>query len=394
MKDIKALVESSKNDIVKIIRELIAAKSFSLEESNGIKTVKSIMEILGFDDIKISKVGCIAGRVGTGAKNILFDAHVDTVEVKDITKWGFDPFGGKIDNDYIYGRGAAENKGSLGAMLYTAYLIKKHDLAPDCTIHVVASTQEEDAEGILIAETLKELELRPDFACLGKFSNLALNRGHRGRMVINAEFKGKPAHASTPHLGDNALYMASKFISAVEKLNETLKNDDALGKGTIAATQVDTGGNAVNRIPGTACVSMDRRLTAGEDIELAISQLKKLESGKNANIYCAPYNFKTWNGETVKTKKYFPAFLTPVDDPCVGLGEETYENVFGKRIKAGVWSVSSNGSGTFGFLNIPTIGLGAGEPEWVHQTNERVRINDILKAAEFYITLAHNFSKQ
>src|SRR3989339_1770382 len=216
MKEIKALVESSKDEIVRTIREIIAAKSVSLEESGGIKTVKRIMEKLNFDDIRISKAGCIVGRAGKGRKNILFDAHVDTVEVKDKNKWEFDPFEGKTDNDCIYGRGAAENKGSLGAMLYTAYLTKKNNLAPDCTIHVIASTQEEDAEGILITETLKELNLRPDFVCLGKFSNMALNRGHRGRMVINAEFKGKMSHASTPHLGINALYMASKFISGVE----------------------------------------------------------------------------------------------------------------------------------------------------------------------------------
>jgi putative selenium metabolism hydrolase len=392
MENLKSIVGKSQKEIIDNIRRIIAAQSFSLNEKDGIKVVAAIMKKAGFDEVKISKVGCVIGRIGKGDKKILFDAHVDTVGIGNIKDWAFDPFKGKVDSEYIYGRGAAENKGSLGAMLAAASIIKKNNLGNNVSVYVIASTQEEDAEGVLIAESLKEFKLKPDFVCLGKFSELKLNRGHRGRMVIEAEFTGRMSHASTPELGDNALYKAAKFITAVEKLNSTLKKDKVLGKGTVSATVIATGGNSVNRIPSKTTVKLDRRLTNGETIEFALKQLKNI-AAKGTKIVCEKYDFSTYNGKKVSTIKYFPAFLTPDNHISVKLGEKAYENVFGKKVKAGVWSVSSNGSGTFGFLNIPTIGLGAGEAQFVHQVNEKVRISDILKAVEFYCALVQEFSQ-
>ena len=391
MEDMKSIVGKSQKEIIDIIRRIISAQSFSLNEKSGIKVVEEIMKKIGFEEIKISSVGCIMGRIGKGEKKILFDAHVDTVGIGDIKNWSFDPFKGKVDDDYIYGRGAAENKGSLGAMLSAANIIRKNGFGKNVSVYVIASTQEEDAEGVLIAESLKEFKLKPDFVCLGKFSDLKLNRGHRGRMVIEAEFTGKMSHASTPELGDNALYKAAMFITAVEKLNSKLKKDKSLGKGTVSATVIATGGNSVNRIPSKTTVKLDRRLTNGETIELALKQLKKI-APRDTKICCEKYEFATYNGKKVSTIKYFPAFLTPENHMSVKLGEKVYQKVFDKKVKAGVWSVSSNGSGTYGFLNIPTIGLGAGDAQFVHQTNEKVRISDILKAVEFYCTLVNEFS--
>lgn len=392
MEEIKNIVGNSQKEIIDVIRQIISVQSFSLNEGEGIKTVKKIMKEAGFEEIRISSVGCIMGRIGAGRKKVLFDAHVDTVGIGNINDWAFDPFQGRVDGEYIYGRGAAENKGSLGAMLSAANIIKKNNLAKDVSVYVIASTQEEDAEGILIAESLKEFNLKPDFACLGKFSDLKLNRGHRGRMVIEAEFAGKMSHASTPELGDNALYKAARFITAVEKLNSSLKKDKVLGKGTISATVIATGGNSVNRIPDKVTVKLDRRLTNGENIELALEQLTKIAE-PGAKIVCENYEFSTYNGKRMSKIKYFPAFLTPEDHFSVKLGEKAYQKVFGKKVKAGVWAVSSNGSGTYGFLDIPTIGLGAGEAEFVHQVNEKVKISDILKAVEFYCTLVQEFSQ-
>ena len=391
MENLKDTVAKSQNEIIDIIRRIIAARSFSLEEKDGIIVVGEIMKRLGFDEIKVSSVGCVMGRLGSGEKKILFDAHVDTVGIGNINDWAFDPFEGKVDGEYIYGRGAAENKGSLGAMLASADIIAKNGLAKGVSVYVIASTQEEDAEGILIAESLKEFGLKPDFVCLGKFSDLKLNRGHRGRMVIEAEFTGKMSHASTPELGDNALYKAAKFVSGVEKLNSSLREDSVLGKGTVSATVIATGGNSVNRIPSKVTVKLDRRLTNGENIELALEQLRKL-AVPGTKIVCENYEFSTYNGKKMSKMKYFPAFLTPENDMSVKLGESAYRKVFGREAKAGVWSVSSNGSGTYGFLNIPTIGLGAGEAQFVHQVNEKVKISDILKAVEFYCALVREFS--
>ena len=76
------------------------------------------MKACGFDKAFVDKIGNAVGVAGSGKPVLLFDAHMDTVGIHDRSRWKVDPYKGKIDGRYVYGRGAAENKGALAAILY------------------------------------------------------------------------------------------------------------------------------------------------------------------------------------------------------------------------------------------------------------------------------------
>jgi acetylornithine deacetylase/succinyl-diaminopimelate desuccinylase-like protein len=63
---------------------------------------------------------------------------------------------------------------------------------------------------------------------------------------------------------------------------------------------------------------------------------------------------------------------------------ETHERQFGEGVQLGVWQFSTNGVATKGMYGMPTIGFGPGKEEYAHTPDDQVRVDDLVKAAEFY----------
>lgn len=93
---ISKLSEEYKDDMVKFLRDMIRIPSTSCNEEKVILRIKEEMEKVGFDEIKIDKMGNIIGRIGNGKTIIAMDAHIDTVDVGDSDLWKVDPFEGTL----------------------------------------------------------------------------------------------------------------------------------------------------------------------------------------------------------------------------------------------------------------------------------------------------------
>ncbi|MDZ7794835.1 MAG: M20/M25/M40 family metallo-hydrolase [Spirochaetia bacterium] len=101
--------------------------------------MKAEMENLGYDQVWVDAYGNVVGRIqgtsGTGRnpRSILFDGHMDTVGVPSPERWGDSPFSGIIKDDILYGRGTADMKCALAAMIYgiAELLLNKAALAGD-----------------------------------------------------------------------------------------------------------------------------------------------------------------------------------------------------------------------------------------------------------------------
>jgi acetylornithine deacetylase/succinyl-diaminopimelate desuccinylase-like protein len=115
----------------------------------------------------------------------------------------------------IYGRGAADMKGALAAMIYAASATDRTRLAG--RIAVSATVLEEVMEGISLETVIAAV--KPDFVVIGEATELNLNRGGRGRAEIHLETIGKPAHSSSPQLGVNAVHEMIKLIAAAEAVS-------------------------------------------------------------------------------------------------------------------------------------------------------------------------------
>src|SRR3990172_4021362 len=105
-------------DLIAFTQDLVRIKSYSGQEEQIIRVIAQKMKSLGYDEVRIDAMGNVVGRIGNGAKSIMFDLHVDTVAVNDEAKWDKPPFSGEIVNGYLHGRGSVDMKSGAAASIY------------------------------------------------------------------------------------------------------------------------------------------------------------------------------------------------------------------------------------------------------------------------------------
>jgi len=369
--------------MVKFLRDIIALPSPSGAEGQVAKRTVREMKACGFQKAFVDKIGNAVGIMGSGKPVILFDAHMDAVGIHDRNLWKVDPYKGKADAKYVYGRGAAENKGALAAIIYGVKAMKEAGFLRGTAI-VTGSTFEEDCDGLGLWYALAKTGLKPEAVVVGKFTELKIMRGQRGRMEIKVTVPGKSCHASTPQEGVNPIYAALPIIAGIEKLDARLKKDAFLGKGTIAVTQISVKSPGFNRLGHEVCLSVDRRLSAGETKELALRQIRSLPGAKNAKVEVLFYEKPASTGLVQKTEKYFPGWSMPEESRVVKAAKQAFKDALGGKPVVDKWTVSSNGVSSCGLLGIPTVGFGPGEKRFLHNYEDRIAVEDMLKAARFY----------
>lgn len=367
---------NSRKELVKFLREIVAIPSLSGEEGKVARRIVREMKSAGFDGVSIDGLGSVTGSIGKGRIKILYDAHLDTVDIGDRKKWSFDPYKGKYEKGVIYGRGACDDKGCVASMLYGGRLIRELGLEGDYTIYFSTSVREEVHEGLALKHMMEERRIRPDYVLIAEPSNLNIGYGHKGRIELKITTKGKACHASTPRRGKNAIYGMAPVVSRIERLNKRLKSKEPLGKGMITVTRIETRNTALNTVPDDCTIYLDRRTTMGETREKVIKELKSLLGGSGARVEV----LKHQNGD----EKYYPGWILEEDHPLILAGIETYKTLFGKRPGIKTWPFCTNGSYTMGMRQIPTMGFGPGELKYAHAMNERIEADDLVKAVSFY----------
>lgn len=195
--------EKYRDDMTKFLRDMVAIPSESCQEKDVILRIKQEMEKVGFDEVRIDKMGNILGRIGHGKHVIAMDAHIDTVGIADPKLWSCDPYKGKLENGIIYGRGASDQEGGMASMVYAGKIIKDLGLEGDYTLWVTGTVQEEDCDGLCWDVIMKEkvLDPAPEIVVITEPTNLNIYRGHRGRMEICVRTHGVSCHGSAPERG-------------------------------------------------------------------------------------------------------------------------------------------------------------------------------------------------
>ena len=371
-------------DIVRFLRDMIAIPAESAQEGPVIARIKQEMEKVGFDEVRIDPMGNILGRIGSGQTVIMIDSHTDTVGVGDPREWAWDPYQGKVEDGYVYGRGACDQRAGMASMVYAGKLIKEMGLVGDYTVYMVGSVQEEDCDGLPWLYILKESGIRPACVVLTEPSRLRVYRGHRGRMEIEVHLRGTSCHASAPERGDNPVYKMGRLVQEVEKLNERLKDDPFLGKGTIAVTEIRSLSPSLCAVPGACSIHLDRRLTAGETKESAVAEVRALPGAENAEVEVLVYDTPSYTGLRYPMEKYYPTWVLAESHPLTQAAVNTFRALWSREPVVDKWTFSTNGAGSMGLMGVPTIGFGPGEEEVAHSVIERVPIRQLVEAAEFY----------
>ena len=212
-------IDGYKNEITELAQQLVRIKSYSSQEGPIIKFLEQKMIELGFDNVKIDAMGNLLGTMGEGPKSILFDSHVDTVEVPDEKEWEFPPFGGIVSGGRLHGRGSVDMKSSLAASIYAAVAAKHAGQLAGKKVMVSCTVNEEDCDGENLKYLFSSQGIRPEFVviCEPSGNNIAL--GHKGKAQVVLRTEGKSAHGSAPEKGVNAVYEMAEIIQRVEAKN-------------------------------------------------------------------------------------------------------------------------------------------------------------------------------
>ncbi|HMA58702.1 MAG TPA: YgeY family selenium metabolism-linked hydrolase [Halanaerobiales bacterium] len=378
--------EKYRPEISKFLRDMIAIPSESCQEKEVILRIKEEMEKVGFDKVEIDDMGNVLGYIGHGDHLIAMDAHIDTVGLGDKELWDFDPLEGYEDKEVIGGRGASDQEGGMASMVYAGKIIKDLDLEDDYTLVVTGTVQEEDCDGLCWHYMIEEENIRPEFVVITEPSSCNIYRGHRGRMEIKVTTHGVSCHGSAPSRGDNAIYKMAPIINELKALNENLKYDEFLGKGTLTVSEIFFSSPSRCAVADGCSISIDRRLTAGESWEFALQQIRNLPSVKEANADVEMYEYErpSYTGLSYPIESYFPTWVIEEDHPVCSSLVDSYQKLFDDEPLVDKWTFSTNGVSIMGRHGIPCIGFGPGHEDQAHAPNEKTWKDELVKAAAFY----------
>lgn len=370
------------HDLIRFAQNLVRVPSLSGEESPVIEVILAEMRALNFDEVSIDANGSAIGVI-RGARpgpTVLLDAHCDTVGIAAGSTWTRAPHGGEVDGGYLYGRGSADMKGALAAMIHGAAAVDRSQLAG--RVAVSATVLEEVMEGVSLRTVMDQV--RPDFVVIGEATELNLNRGGRGRAEIHLETIGRPAHSSSPQLGINAVHAMLRVVAGVEAL--TLANDSLLGPAIMALTDIISDpypGYSV--IPSRCRATYDRRLLAGETPERVLGALQALPTlaGAEVRAVLAQGEHMAYTGAVLRGPKFFPAWLFPEDHPFVQSALAGLRAA-GLQPQIGAYRFCTNAAYSAGHAGVPTVGFGPASEGDAHVVDERLALADLLAAARGY----------
>jgi putative selenium metabolism hydrolase len=380
---IEALADEMNEDMVQFLGDIIRIQSYTSKEGPAVQRTLEELRKIGCDEVWMDSAGNALGRIGKGERIILFNAHLDTNEVSDASNWPHPPLEPVVEDGILYGLGASDCKAGVASIVYGAAILNKLGLLEDVSVVVMGATLEEDAEGFALRSLVERDGLKPECVLLAEATDLTLRRGHRGRCEVHIRTKGKAVHASTPHLGENAIVKMAPVIEALEGMNGHLPVHPVFGPGTQVVSLI-AGPHTPNSVPDWCEVALDRRLVPGETAESIVEVIREVVGPLGASVEIPIQPVKSHTGLQLDGPSFYPGWLIEEDAEIIQIGKEAYEALWQQAPKVDVWKFSTDGTYSAGVAGIPTLGFGPQEEPYVHTAMDQVNLEKLKKAAMFY----------
>jgi putative selenium metabolism hydrolase len=227
---------------------------------------------------------------------------------------------------------------------------------------------------------------------LGECTDLAVNRGHRGRAEIEVVTRGRSCHASAPERGENAIYRMTPVVEGIKWMAENLPADPFLGKGSIAVTSIECSTPSLNAVPDRCRIYVDRRLVPADTRDSVAREIDQIARFTGGEVAITRYARTSHRGLAREREKFFPAWAVAEDSRAVSRAKDACRSLFGAPPEVGKWVFSTDGNYSAGIRSIPTIGFGPGEERHAHAADDQVRVDDLWKAAAFYAAFPFVYS--
>lgn len=276
-----------KQQIVNLAQELIKRPSISPDDQGCQQHMAQALEQLGFsiEWLPFNDTLNLWAKHGSGSPVIAFAGHTDVVPVGDESQWTYSPFSAHIENDILYGRGAADMKGSLAAMVIAAQQYVKHNPHHTGTIALLITSDEEAAahDGTKrVVETLMQRGEKIDYCLVGEPSSNKIlgdvvKNGRRGSITANLYIEGIQGHVAYPHLAENPVHKALPFLQALTSYSWD-KGNDYFPPTSLQIANIQAGTGSNNVIPGELYVQFNLRYCTEVDdqfIQQKVAELLK-----------------------------------------------------------------------------------------------------------------------
>ena len=362
--------------------DLIRCASVTPKDEGAIDVLKRSLEALGFrcTQLEFVEPGTepvlnLYARLGNIGRNFCYAGHTDVVPPGRIESWTVDPFAAEVIDGALYGRGAADMKGSIAAFVAaTARFLARRGTNFGGSISFLITG---DEEGVSINGTRKLLDwLKTEHetldACIVGEPTSArelgdmVKIGRRGSMTGTLIVKGVQGHTAYPHLADNPIHRLVLMLHAltVEPLDQGSEHFQA---STLQVTTVDVGNPASNVIPAEARAVFNIRFND----HWSSTTLKEWVAAKLAAVG-GSYEMKySVSGES---------FLTP-PGPVSDILSRAIRQVTGRTPELSTTGGTSDARFIHHHCPVAEFGLVG---LTMHKVDERVPLSDLARLTEIY----------
>ena len=315
----------------------------------------------------------LARLAGESEDRIWFDAHIDTVSAEGMA---FEPFAARVEGDTLYGRGAADDKASLAAMMAAMIGVAKDSGRPAATVMLTATADEEHRmRGLLGLLVSGVTEPRVRAGIVGEPTGLEIIIAHKGVARFTVATTGKAVHSSRPEEGVNAIYRMGKVVAALEAYAKGGVGRDAhplLGRATLSVGVI-RGGKHVNVVPDRCEVDVDRRLLPDEEARKAVNDVRAYLSSAVAEEV---------GMEFIGPDVVVPGMSVSLDHELVQAVSAVVKEVTGKAPLSGMTGTTH--AGPLMEAGIPAVVFGPGATGQAHTATEELDLSQLEQAAAVY----------
>ena len=258
------------SDTLALAKDLIARRSVTPEDAGCQAILAQRLQALGFhtEPLRFGDVDNLWARRGSEGPLFVFAGHTDVVPSGPETDWRHPPFSPTEENGLLYGRGAADMKGSLAAMITaTDRFLAQHADHRGSLAYLITS----DEEGVAIDGTVRVVEWLQarrehiDWCLVGEPTSTAqvgdvIKNGRRGSLGATLTIRGMQGHVAYPHLAKNPLHL---FAPALAELvaTEWDQGNEHFPPTTFQISNIHAGTGATNVIPGELTVVFNFRFS-------------------------------------------------------------------------------------------------------------------------------------
>lgn len=371
------------SDTLNLAKELISRQSVTPEDAGCQLIMARRLEALGFsiDQLRFGEVDNLWARRGSEGPLFVFAGHTDVVPTGPESEWRHPPFSPTEENGLLYGRGAADMKGSLAAMITaTERFIAQHPDHQGSIGYLITSDEEGPAiEGtVKVVEWLQARNEAIDWCLVGEPTGSdkvadVIKNGRRGSLGATLTIRGTQGHVAYPHLAKNPVHLVAPVLAELVAMKWDNGNE-SFPPTTFQISNIQAGTGATNVIPGDLTVIFNFRFsTEVTDAELRTqveTVLQKHQLDYRIDWQLSGQPFLTPEGELVD------ATQAAIKSIC---GYET--------------ELSTSGGTSDGRFIAPTgaqvLELGPLNAT-IHKVNEHVTIDELDTLSEIYQQILEN----